>query len=230
MVWQTLPHGARKGGSKDYAGYAKVSAGGDRWVAHEAAPDTVPQRGDPAACRYCAEHRERPASMIERAVCPRCGKTRRHDAFLGRPELRVLRKGEVYRKWTYVAGCAGWREVTVERTGEMWLCTVYGWCGPCRKRFETDWRRTLRPDYYDLRQLAMRGMRGEKERLLTRQKKCHICGRRFSRGAPRDLDHVIALYVGGTSAPSNLALAHPSCNASKSTLRFNHLTGQGWLL
>jgi 5-methylcytosine-specific restriction endonuclease McrA len=55
--------------------------------------------------------------------------------------------------------------------------------------------------------------------LREHQKCCHICGRRFTKTDPAELDHVIALAEGGAHDASNIALAHRSCNAQKGARR-----------
>jgi hypothetical protein len=57
------------------------------------------------------------------------------------------------------------------------------------------------------------------QKLLQTQKKCHICGKRFTQADPPTLDHVIALADGGGHVPSNVALAHRSCNSQKNACR-----------
>jgi hypothetical protein len=61
--------------------------------------------------------------------------------------------------------------------------------------------------------------REDDARLRQKQKKCHICGKRFSKRDPATLDHVIALADGGRHDPSNIALAHRSCNQRKNKRR-----------
>lgn len=59
-------------------------------------------------------------------------------------------------------------------------------------------------------------------KLRQRQKKCHICDRRFTKADPAALDHVIALggkSLKGTHDASNIALAHHSCNLRKHARR-----------
>jgi hypothetical protein len=56
-------------------------------------------------------------------------------------------------------------------------------------------------------------------KLLARQKKCHICARRFTKAAPPTIDHVIPLIRGGDHAAHNIALAHKSCNSRKQAQR-----------
>ncbi len=60
-------------------------------------------------------------------------------------------------------------------------------------------------------------------KLRALQKKCHICGKRFTKADAATLDHVIALADGGTNDASNIALAHRSCNCRKRDQRFNLL-------
>lgn len=55
--------------------------------------------------------------------------------------------------------------------------------------------------------------------LRAYQKHCHICGKRFTKGDPATIDHVIALADGGPHDPNNIALAHLSCNCSKQDKR-----------
>lgn len=57
------------------------------------------------------------------------------------------------------------------------------------------------------------------EKLRQRQKVCHICGKRFTKSDPAELDHVIALADGGRHDASNIALAHRTCNRRKSASR-----------
>ena len=59
----------------------------------------------------------------------------------------------------------------------------------------------------------------DERRLRQRQKKCHICGKRFNKRDPATLDHVIALAVGGAHDASNISLAHRSCNELKQARR-----------
>jgi 5-methylcytosine-specific restriction endonuclease McrA len=53
------------------------------------------------------------------------------------------------------------------------------------------------------------------QKLLDTQKKCHICGKRFTKKDPATLDHVIPISNGGRHEASNIALAHKSCNSRK---------------
>lgn len=69
----------------------------------------------------------------------------------------------------------------------------------------------------------------ESARILS-ARKCHICGRPFTKANPPTLDHIIALADGGAHEVSNLAAAHQSCNAMKNVRRENPLTSQGLLL
>lgn len=51
---------------------------------------------------------------------------------------------------------------------------------------------------------------------LAHDGKCHVCKGQISVGEPWDLDHRIALALGGDDAESNLAPAHKKgCHASK---------------
>ena len=59
----------------------------------------------------------------------------------------------------------------------------------------------------------------DEAKLRARQKHCHICGKRFTKADPATIDHVIALADGGRHDPSNIALAHLSCNCSKKDRR-----------
>lgn len=59
----------------------------------------------------------------------------------------------------------------------------------------------------------------DERRLRQKQKKCHICGKRFNKRDPATLDHVIALAVGGAHDASNISLAHRSCNELKQARR-----------
>jgi hypothetical protein len=59
----------------------------------------------------------------------------------------------------------------------------------------------------------------DERKLRARQKLCHICGKRFTKADQATLDHVVALAAGGTHDPSNIALAHLSCNCRKSSRR-----------
>ena len=56
-------------------------------------------------------------------------------------------------------------------------------------------------------------------KLRTRQKKCHICWKRFIKSDPATIDHVIPLAKGGLHNASNIALAHRSCNLRKHARR-----------
>jgi 5-methylcytosine-specific restriction endonuclease McrA len=53
------------------------------------------------------------------------------------------------------------------------------------------------------------------QKLLAKEKRCHICGRRFTKKNPATIDHVTPLVLGGTNDLGNLALAHGSCNSEK---------------
>lgn len=84
-------------------------------------------------------------------------------------------------------------------------------------------RRTIRVGI-TRRRARERGASGEftaedEAKLRERQKKCHICGKRFTKADPATLDHVIALADGGTNGPGNIALAHNSCNIRKAARR-----------
>lgn len=59
-------------------------------------------------------------------------------------------------------------------------------------------------------------------KLRSRQKKCHICRKRFTKGEPATIDHVIPLSKEGRDDASNIALAHYSCNSKKQN-RITHL-------
>jgi 5-methylcytosine-specific restriction endonuclease McrA len=59
----------------------------------------------------------------------------------------------------------------------------------------------------------------DERKLRERQKKCHICGRRFTMKDPATLDHVIPITKRGPHDPGNLALAHKSCNSRKGNRR-----------
>jgi ribosomal protein L34E len=59
----------------------------------------------------------------------------------------------------------------------------------------------------------------EERKLRERQKKCHICGKRFTKTDPATIDHVVALNDHGPHVASNIALAHKSCNSSKQDKR-----------
>lgn len=52
---------------------------------------------------------------------------------------------------------------------------------------------------------------------LANDGRCHVCGGKISVGEPWDLDHRIALALGGDDAEPNLAPAHrKGCHAGKS--------------
>ncbi len=57
------------------------------------------------------------------------------------------------------------------------------------------------------------------EKLIEIQKKCHICGKRFTEMKPPTIDHVIAIANGGAHDASNIALAHRTCNVKKQKTR-----------
>lgn len=59
----------------------------------------------------------------------------------------------------------------------------------------------------------------EAKKLIARQKRCYICGKRFTKDDPPTFDHVIALVNGGTHDPGNIALAHRGCNYAKQARR-----------
>lgn len=62
-------------------------------------------------------------------------------------------------------------------------------------------------------------------------KKCYICGLRFTRKDPPNVDHVLPLDSElSTNSQSNMALVHRRCNSAKSARRFNPITGQGILV
>lgn len=52
-------------------------------------------------------------------------------------------------------------------------------------------------------------------KLLSHQKHCHICGKRFTKSNPPTVDHIIPLSKGGCHDISNISLAHGSCNSRK---------------
>lgn len=56
-------------------------------------------------------------------------------------------------------------------------------------------------------------------KIFDRGKRCHICGKPFTRKNPPTLDHVLALAKGGTNEPSNFAPAHLRCNIRKQAQR-----------
>jgi 5-methylcytosine-specific restriction endonuclease McrA len=56
-------------------------------------------------------------------------------------------------------------------------------------------------------------------KLRALQKKCHICGKRFTKCDPATIDHIIPLARGGVHNASNIALAHRDCNSSKGAKR-----------
>lgn len=56
-------------------------------------------------------------------------------------------------------------------------------------------------------------------KIFDQAKRCHICGKLFTKRNPPSLDHVIALARGGTNEPSNLAAAHLRCNIRKQAQR-----------
>jgi 5-methylcytosine-specific restriction endonuclease McrA len=55
----------------------------------------------------------------------------------------------------------------------------------------------------------------EARKMMLTQKRCHICGKRFTKADPATFDHVVALANGGPHTASNIALAHRSCNRTK---------------
>lgn len=57
------------------------------------------------------------------------------------------------------------------------------------------------------------------KRLLSTQKKCHICRKPFTKSDPATQDHIIALADGGMHDRTNIALAHLSCNIRKNRTR-----------
>ena len=50
---------------------------------------------------------------------------------------------------------------------------------------------------------------------LDREGKCHVCERKLRSGDRWQLDHIIALEVGGTDAPDNLAPCCDWCHKGK---------------
>lgn len=90
---------------------------------------------------------------------------------------------------------------------------------PAMKRLRCLWEGTRRA-----RKQNVQGIFSAEDeaKLRERQKKCHICGRRFTKSNPATIDHVIALGDPSGLAThdlSNIALAHRSCNSSKSDKR-----------
>ncbi len=68
-------------------------------------------------------------------------------------------------------------------------------------------------------------------KLLERSNRCHLCGKPFTKRRPPTVDHVLPISSElGTNDPSNLALAHKSCNSKKQALRMNPISGQGILI
>ncbi len=79
----------------------------------------------------------------------------------------------------------------------------------------------LRSQVRRARKLAAEGTftREDERALRDRQKKCYLCGKRFTQSRPATLDHVIPLTRGGSHSPGNIALACKSCNSRKSAIR-----------
>ena len=55
----------------------------------------------------------------------------------------------------------------------------------------------------------------EKEKERTRVKKCHICGKRFTKKNPSSLHHIVPPKHGGKHTMTNLTLAHRSCKSDR---------------
>lgn len=66
--------------------------------------------------------------------------------------------------------------------------------------------------------------------LRAKSKKCHWCGKAFTRNQPATHDHVIPLSKGGPNTLENSCFAHGSCNSKKGARSYNPATGQGILL
>ncbi len=84
--------------------------------------------------------------------------------------------------------------------------------------------KALRRQYGQIRSAHKRAAEGtfsksDYLKLLERQKKCHICGKRFTKADHPTIDHVVALVNGGAHEASNIALAHHGCNSRKQAQR-----------
>jgi len=55
--------------------------------------------------------------------------------------------------------------------------------------------------------------------LRQNQKRCHLCGKPFTKTNPATLDHLVPLARGGLHDKTNILLAHLTCNLSKNATR-----------